>query len=325
MKPSVILYKILPDDLLARLEQHFTVTQFNRLTAENRPAFLQALEHAEGLIGSGGQIDKAVLDLAPKLRAVSTISVGYDNFDVNAMTERGIVMMHTPTVLTETVADTVMALILSTARRVVEVANWAKSGQWKGSVGSDLFGLDVHHKTIGILGMGRIGLALAQRANLGFNMPVLYNDRQANPTVESRFNARFCDLDTLLSESDFLCISLPLTPQTHHLIGKDQLKKMKPNAILINTGRGPVIDEAALIEALKAGTIHGAGLDVYEKEPLAADSELFRLPNVVALPHIGSATHETRYNMSACAVDNLITALTGTVEVNCVNAQVLAK
>ncbi|GKX52412.1 glyoxylate/hydroxypyruvate reductase GhrB [Budvicia aquatica] len=325
MKPSVILYKILPDDLLARLEQHFTVTQFNRLTAENRPAFLQALEHAEGLIGSGGQIDKAVLDLAPKLRAVSTISVGYDNFDVNAMTERGIVMMHTPTVLTETVADTVMALILSTARRVVEVANWAKSGQWKGSVGSDLFGLDVHHKTIGILGMGRIGLALAQRANLGFNMPVLYNDRQANPAVESRFNARFCDLDTLLSESDFLCISLPLTPQTHHLIGKDQLKKMKPNAILINTGRGPVIDEAALIEALKAGTIHGAGLDVYEKEPLAADSELFRLPNVVALPHIGSATHETRYNMSACAVDNLITALTGTVEVNCVNAQVLAK
>lgn len=325
MKPSVILYKILPDDLLARLEQHFTVTQFNRLTAENRPAFLQTLEHAEGLIGSGGQIDKAVLDLAPKLRAVSTISVGYDNFDVNAMTERGIVMMHTPTVLTETVADTVMALILSTARRVVEVANWAKSGQWKGSVGSDLFGLDVHHKTIGILGMGRIGLALAQRANLGFNMPVLYNDRQANPAVESRFNARFCDLDTLLSESDFLCISLPLTPQTHHLIGKDQLKKMKPNAILINTGRGPVIDEAALIEALKAGTIHGAGLDVYEKEPLAADSELFRLPNVVALPHIGSATHETRYNMSACAVDNLITALTGTVEVNCVNAQVLAK
>ncbi len=325
MKPSVILYKILPDDLLARLEQHFTVTQFNRLTAENRPAFLQALEHAEGLIGSGGQIDKAVLDLAPKLRAVSTISVGYDNFDVNAMTERGIVMMHTPTVLTETVADTVMALILSTARRVVEVANWAKSGQWKGSVGSDLFGLDVHHKTIGILGMGRIGLALAQRANLGFNMPVLYNDRQANPAVESRFNARFCDLDTLLSESDFLCISLPLTPQTQHLIGKDQLKKMKPNAILINTGRGPVIDEAALIEALKAGTIHGAGLDVYEKEPLAPDSELFRLPNVVALPHIGSATHETRYNMSACAVDNLITALTGTVEVNCVNAQVLAK
>lgn len=325
MKPSVILYKILPDDLLARLEQHFTVTQFNRLTAENRPAFLQALEHAEGLIGSGGQINKAVLYLAPKLRAVSTISVGYDNFDVNAMTERGIVMMHTPTVLTETVADTVMALILSTARRVVEVANWAKSGQWKGSVGSDLFGLDVHHKTIGILGMGRIGLALAQRANLGFNMPVLYNDRQANPAVESRFNARFCDLDTLLSESDFLCISLPLTPQTHHLIGKDQLKKMKPNAILINTGRGPVIDEAALIEALKAGTIHGAGLDVYEKEPLAPDSELFRLPNVVALPHIGSATHETRYNMSACAVDNLITALTGTVEVNCVNAQVLAK
>lgn len=325
MKPPVILYKILPDELLARLEQHFTVTQFNRLTTENRPAFLQELEHAEGLIGSGGQIDKTILNQAPKLRAVSTISVGYDNFDVNAMTERGIIMMHTPTVLTETVADTVMALILSTARRVVEVANWAKSGQWAGSVGSDLFGLDVHHKTIGILGMGRIGLALAQRANLGFNMSVLYNDRQPNPTVESRFKARFCDLDTLLSQSDFVCISLPLTAQTHHLIGKNQLERMKPNAILINTGRGPVVDESALIEALKDGKIHGAGLDVYEKEPLAADSELFRLPNVVALPHIGSATHETRYNMSACAVDNLIAALTGKVEVNCVNPQVLVK
>ncbi|QBH95023.1 glyoxylate/hydroxypyruvate reductase GhrB [Limnobaculum zhutongyuii] len=323
MKPSIILYKILPDDLLARLEQHFTVLPFNRLTSENRQDFLLALKQAQGLIGSGGQIDKSVLDCAPALKAVSTISVGYDNFDVQTMTERGIIMMHTPTVLTETVADTVMALILSTARRVVEVAEWAKSGQWKGSVGSELFGLDVHHKTIGILGMGRIGLALAQRAHGGFNMPVIYNDRQPNPEANSRFNARFCDLDTLLAESDFVCVSLPLTEQTHHLISDEQLAKMKPSAILINTGRGPVVDEAALIKALKQKRIYGAGLDVFEKEPLSADSELFRLPNVVALPHIGSATHETRYNMAACAVDNLITALTGKVTVNCVNPQVI--
>ncbi|WP_140920499.1 glyoxylate/hydroxypyruvate reductase GhrB [Limnobaculum xujianqingii] len=323
MTPSIVLYKILPDDLLARLEQHFTVLQFNRLTNENRQDFLQALGQAQGLIGSGGQINKSVLDCAPELKAVSTISVGYDNFDVQTMTERGIIMMHTPTVLTETVADTVMALILSTARRVPEVAEWARSGQWKGSVGSDLFGLDVHHKTIGILGMGRIGLALAQRAHGGFNMPVLYNDRQPSPEANSRFNARFCDLDTLLAESDFVCVSLPLTEQTHHLISDEQLAKMKPSAILINTGRGPVVDEAALINALKQKRIYGAGLDVFEKEPLSADSELFRLPNVVALPHIGSATHETRYNMAACAVDNLITALTGKVTVNCVNPQVI--
>jgi gluconate 2-dehydrogenase len=173
--------------------------------------------------------------------------------------------------------------------------------------------------------MGRIGLALAQRAHFGFGMPVLYNARRTHEEAEQRFNARRCDLDTLLAESDFVCITLPLTEQTFHMIGRDQLAKMKKSGILINAGRGPVVDEQALIEALQNGVIHAAGLDVFEKEPLPANSPLLSMPNVVALPHIGSATHETRYGMAACAVDNLIAALTGTVKENCVNPQLLRK
>ena len=168
-------------------------------------------------------------------------------------------------------------------------------------------------------------LALAQRAHFGFGMPVLYNARRTHEEAEQRFNARRCDLDTLLAESDFVCITLPLTEQTFHLIGRDQLAKMKKSGILINAGRGPVVDEQALIEALQNGVIHAAGLNVFEKEPLPADSPLLSMPNVVALPHIGSATHETRYGMAACAVDNLIAALTGTVKENCVNPQLLRK
>ncbi|MCL2899228.1 glyoxylate/hydroxypyruvate reductase GhrB [Brenneria tiliae] len=319
MKPSVILYRKIPDDLRTRLDQHFAVTELDDFPPEHHPALAQA----EGIIGSGGKVDKAFLQQAPRLRAASTISVGYDNFDVDALNEQGVILMHTPTVLTETVADTVLALMLASARRVVEVAERVKAGEWRESIGSDWFGSDVHHKTIGILGMGRIGLAVAQRAHFGFSMPVLYNARRHHPQAETRFNARYCDLDTLLAEADFLCITLPLTAETHHLIGREQLAKMKPGAILINIGRGAVVDETALIEALANGTLHAAGLDVFTKEPLPVDSPLLKLPNVVALPHIGSATHETRYNMAACAVDNLIAALSGEVKENCVNPQVL--
>lgn len=323
MKPSIVLYKKLPAALRERLEHHFTVHAFNGLNPDNADEFKQALQQAEGIIGSGGKVDEAFLQQAPKLRAASTVSVGYDNFDVDALNARNIVLMHTPTVLTETVADTIMSLVLATARRVVEVAERVKAGEWQGSIGPDWFGVDVHHKTLGVLGMGRIGLALAQRAHFGFGMPILYNARRPHQEAEQRFGARHCDLDTLLAESDFVCITLPLTEQTFHLIGRDQLAKMKQSGILINAGRGPVVDEQALIEALQNGTIHAAGLDVFEKEPLPVSSPLLKMPNVVALPHIGSATHETRYGMAECAVDNLIAALTGTVTENCVNPQVL--
>ncbi|MEO3991495.1 glyoxylate/hydroxypyruvate reductase GhrB [Pseudocitrobacter cyperus] len=325
MKPSIILYKALPDDLLHRLEAHFTVTQVPNLRPETVQQHADLFANAVGLLGSSEAVNEALLEKMPKLRAASTVSVGYDNFDVDALNARKILLMHTPTVLTETVADTVMALVLSTARRVVEVADRVKAGEWKKSIGPDWFGTDVHHKTLGIVGMGRIGMALAQRAHCGFGMPILYNARRPHPQAEERFSARYCDLDTLLQESDFVCLILPLTDETHHLFGKAQFAKMKSSAIFINAGRGPVVDEKALIAALQEGEIHAAGLDVFEQEPLPADSPLLTLPNVVALPHIGSATHETRFNMAACAVDNLIDALQGKVDKNCVNPQVAGK
>jgi len=321
MKPSVILYKALPDALQQRLENHFTVTRVNNLSPETVQQHADAFAGAVGLLGSSEKVDAALLEKMPKLRATSTISVGYDNFDVDALNARNVLLMHTPTVLTETVADTLMALVLSSARRVVEVAERVKAGEWTKSIGPDWFGTDVHGKTLGIVGMGRIGLALAQRAHFGFNMPILYNARRQHKEAEERFNARYCELDTLLQEADFVCLILPLTDETHHLMGKAQFEKMKRSAIFINAGRGPVVDEQALIAALKNGEIHAAGLDVFEQEPLPASSELLKLPNVVALPHIGSATHETRYNMAACAVDNLIDALQGKVDKNCVNPQ----
>lgn len=322
MKPSVILYKKLPDDLEQRLDALFTVTRVPNLSEETVQQHAAEFAQAAGLLGAGGKVDAALLDKMPALRVASTVSVGYDNFDVDALTARKVVLMHTPTVLTETVADTLMALVLSTARRVVEVAERVKAGEWQKSIGPDWYGTDVHHKTIGIVGMGRIGMALAQRAHAGFGMPVLYNARRHHTEAEERFGARYCELDTLLEEADFVCLILPLTDETRHLFGAEQFKKMKSSAIFINAGRGPVVDEEALIEALKSGEIHAAGLDVFEQEPLPRTSELLTLPNVVALPHIGSATHETRYNMAADAVNNLINALDGKVEKNCVNPQV---
>lgn len=321
MKPSIILYKALPDDLMQRLESHFTVTRVPDLKPETVQQHADAFANAQGLLGSSQNVHVPLLEKMPQLRAASTISVGYDNFDVDALNARNILLMHTPTVLTETVADTIMALVLSSARRVVEVAERVKVGEWTSSIGADWFGIDVHHKTMGIVGMGRIGLALAQRAHFGFGMPILYNARRHHAEAEERFQARYCELETLLKESDFVCLVLPLTEETHHLIGQKQFELMKKSAIFINAGRGQVVDEASLIAALQNGEIHAAGLDVFEKEPLPIDSPLLSLPNVVALPHIGSATHETRYNMSACAVDNLIDALNGKVEKNCVNPQ----
>jgi gluconate 2-dehydrogenase len=251
--------------------------------------------------------------------------VGFDQFDVADLTRRGIVLAHTPDVLTESTADTVFALILASARRVVELAAWVKAGQWRDSIGPAQFGVDVQGKTLGIVGMGRIGGAVARRAALGFNMRVQYTNRRPNPQAEAAYGARRVELAELLATSDFVCLQVPLTPETKHMIGAAELKAMKKSAILINASRGPTVDEPALIEALQNGTIHGAGLDVFDTEPLPADSPLLKLANVVALPHIGSATHETRHAMARNAAENLVAALDGTLTANVVNREVLAK
>ncbi|MDR3433311.1 MAG: glyoxylate/hydroxypyruvate reductase GhrB [Rouxiella aceris] len=325
MKPSIVLYKPLSADLHQRLEQHYSVVEFDGINADNRDRVFAALQQAEGLLGSGGPINKELLDHAPRLRGVSTASAGYDSFDVAELTRRGIPLLNAPAALTDTVADLVLGLMLATARRIEDLSTRVKAGEWQSNATADWFGIDVHHKTLGIVGMGRIGMAVAQRAHFGFDMPILYNARSQHKDAETRFAARHCDLDTLLQESDFVCVILPLSDQTFHLIGKEQFAKMKSTGILISAGRGPVIDEQALITALQNGEIYGAGLDVYEKEPLAKDSALLSLPNVVTLPHVGSATAQTRYDMDAAAVENLIAALSGDIKDFCVNPQVLKK
>ncbi|MBQ0214191.1 glyoxylate/hydroxypyruvate reductase GhrB [Proteus vulgaris] len=318
MKPIVLLYQNLPETLYKKLSNFADIKQFNTLSLDSND-FRSALANASGLLGAGGNIDKNFIDHAPHLKTVSTVSVGYDNVDVNALTKRNIKLMHTPTVLTDTVADTMMALVLAVSRRIPELADNVKQGLWVKGITPDWYGTDVHHKTMGILGMGRIGKALAQRAHFGFNMNILYHSRTEYTDANDRFDAKYCDLDTLLQQSDFVCITLPLTPETHHLISQNQFSMMKPDAYLINAGRGAVVDEKALINALEQKEIAGAGLDVFETEPLSLSSPLLSMKNVVAVPHIGSATKETRYAMAECAVDNLIAALSDNVKENCVN------
>ncbi len=325
MKPNVVLYKKIPADQLARLRQAFNLTEFDSITPDNHRAVLAALAQADGLIGASHPIGAQLLDAAPQLRAISTISVGYDQFSVPDLTRRGIVLMHTPGVLTETTADTIFTLILTSARRAIELAEWVKQGKWRRSIGEEYYGTDVNGKTIGILGMGRIGYAVAKRAFLGFGMPVIYYNDVANPQAETLLNARRRSLDQVLAEADFVCVVLPLLPETEKLIDYAQLAKMKSSAILINGSRGKIVNETDLIRALQEGVIRAAGLDVFEQEPLPVNSPLLTLPNVVALPHIGSATHETRHAMVVCAVDNLIAALAGDVTTNCVNPTALAR
>ncbi|HCM63578.1 MAG TPA: glyoxylate/hydroxypyruvate reductase GhrB [Morganella sp. (in: Bacteria)] len=323
MKPSVVVYRDIPDDLLSRLSAVCDVHRVPEIDPYIDPSVKPLLAQADAILGSGGKIDTRFLTMAPKLRVASTITVGYDNFDVAALSEHNVVLMHTPDVLTETVADATMALVLATARRMIISSERVKRGEWTQSITPDWYGCDVHHKTMGIVGMGRIGDALARRAHCGFGMNILYHARSRHEKTENAYQAQYRSLDALLSESDFVCITLPLTKETHHLFGREQFEKMKRSAILVNIGRGAVIDETALAQALADKTILAAGLDVFEQEPLSSDSPLLSLPNVVLMPHIGSATHETRYAMAACAVDNVIRALNRDVSQNCVNPQVL--
>ncbi len=253
------------------------------------------------------------------VRVVSNVAVGFDNVDLEAATRHGILVTNTPDVLTDTTADLAFALLLATARRIVEGHQFVHSGQWRRWTIDLLAGHDVHHKTLGIFGMGRIGQAVARRGR-GFSMRILYHDASRAPeAVERELGLEFVDRERLLAESDFVSLHVPLTEATRHLIGAPELASMKPAAILVNTSRGPVVDEAALVEALAAGRIGGAGLDVFEREP-QVDPKLLKLRNVVLEPHIGSASIDTRRKMSLLAAENCAAALDGRRPPNLVNA-----
>ena len=319
MKKRIVAYKRLSDELMARLHAQAEVTLVEAPAADGLARLRAALPGAHGLLGASLRLDRALLDLAPQLEVISSVSVGVDNYDIAALDQRGVLLTNTPDVLTETTADTGFALILACARRVVELDGWIRGGHWRAGIGPAQFGCDVQGKTLGIVGMGRIGEALARRAHAGFGMRVLYHTRSPRPEVEARFGAGYRSLDALLAESDFVCLCLPLTGATQNLIGARELALMKPSAILVNISRGRVLDEAALLQALAARRIRGAGLDVFVQEPLAVDSPLLQLDNLVVTPHIGSATLETREAMARCAVDNLLAALAGERPANLVN------
>ena len=322
MKKRLIVQGQLSDAQLATLEHLFEVTQLSKAMSLDAPDNRHYLAEAHGIIGSGLAITPELLDAAPKLEVISTISVGYDNIPVDELTRRGIMLCNTPDVLTETTADTGFTLIMATARRVVELAEWVKAGQWQASIGPSLYGSDVHGKTLGMVGFGRIGQAVAKRGALGFGMKVLYSNASPKPAIEQQLGATRRELDELLAESDFVCVTVPLTADTERLIGDQQFALMKRSAIFINIARGKVVDESALINALENGVIKAAGLDVFEQEPLSASSPLPHMLNVVALPHIGSATHETREAMTQRAVDNTRLALQGKPPISLVNKEV---
>ncbi|MGE7879366.1 2-hydroxyacid dehydrogenase [Peribacillus muralis] len=311
MKPRVIIYKKVDQEVLDYIQNTCEVVYFEKLDSQNYPEFLQELKKAQGILGSGLTVDKRLLDQAPELKIVCNASVGYDNLDVTELSNRGIMATNTPDVLNETVADTIMGLMLSTARRMPELDQLVKSGQWSSSMGEKMFGLDVHHKVLGIIGLGGIGTAVAKRARFGFDMNILYHNRSRNEEAEQKYEATYCSMEELLQQSDFVCLMTPLTPQTEMMMGEKEFSLMKKSAIFINGSRGKTVDENALVTALKTGDIHAAGLDVFVQEPVTDDNPLLLMKNVVTLPHIGSATSETRLKMAMLAATNLVAGVQG--------------
>ncbi|MFS0780217.1 2-hydroxyacid dehydrogenase [Bacillus sp. 1P06AnD] len=311
MKQKVIVYKRVPQEVLDLFSNHYEIIYFERLDESNEEEFRQQLKDADALLGADLKVDGDLLGHAPKLKVVSNISVGYDNLNLTEMTKRGVMATNTPDVLNNTTADTIFGLLLMAGRRFTELDQYVKTGQWTGPIEEELFGLDVHHKVLGIIGMGGIGSAIAKRAHMGFDMDILYHNRSHNDEAERLYDATYCELDELLEKSDYVCLMTPLTPQTENMIGAREFKLMKPSAVFVNGSRGKTIDEQALIEALDKKEIAGAGLDVFQQEPVDSGNPLLSMKNVVTLPHIGSATAETRTAMGKMAAESVIAALEG--------------
>jgi gluconate 2-dehydrogenase len=320
-KPRVLITREVFDETLDYLRRHCEVLD-NQDDAPYAPeALAAALAGCDGLICSlTDRVDAALLAAAPQLKAVANIAVGYNNIDVPACTARGVMATNTPGVLDDSTADLAWTLMLGAARRITEVERRVRAGEWTGWRLKQWLGVDVHHATLGIIGMGRIGQAIARRA-AGFDMRVIYHNRKPiAPELERRTGAAYVSFDELLAQSDFIVLQVPYSPATHHLIGAAQLAKMKPTAILVNSTRGGVVDDVALIAALKNGTIRAAGLDVYENEP-KLNPGFLALDNVVLAPHVGSSTEATRKAMAMLAAKNLVAALQGEVPPNLLNPE----
>jgi gluconate 2-dehydrogenase len=311
MQTAVLVTRATFPDIADRLREHFDVTDNPADTVWSPPELIARLQGKQGVMSTGSErIDANLLDACPQLKAVCNVGVGYNNVDVAACTTRGVLVTNTPDVLTETTADLGIALMMATARRLAESERFLRRGEWiKTGIYDQFVGGDVHGATLAILGMGRIGRAIARRGALGFGMRVIYHNRsQLSSALEAESRARWVDKETLLKEADHLVLVLPYSSASHHAIGAADLAQMKPTATLTNIARGGIVDDAALAAALRAGTIAAAGLDVYENEP-KLNPALLELSNIVLTPHIGSASVHTRRAMAALTVDNLIAAL----------------
>lgn len=310
MKPKVLVTREVFNEVLDYLSQYFEVTSNQSDSVMDPEALAMKLSDKQGaMITLTDRIDTPLLARCPNLKAVCNIAVGYNNINLEACTKAGVMATNTPGVLDDTTGDFTWALILATARRLTEAETYLRKGQWDGWKLKQFLGLDVHHATLGIFGLGRIGQVVARRA-IGFEINVIYHDvRRAALEIEQACRATFVSKDELLAQADIMTIHVPYSSETHHLIGKAELKQMKPTAILINASRGGVVDDSALIEALRSGTIAAAGLDVFENEP-KLNPGFLELKNVVLAPHIASSSRATRHRMAMLAAQNLVAALT---------------
>ncbi|MBJ8445872.1 D-glycerate dehydrogenase [Acinetobacter bereziniae] len=310
MKQKVVVFSQIDSEILSRLNHQFKVVVLDPKQGDINQQIRTEVVDADAMIGAGRLLNETNLATAQQLKIISSVSVGYDNYDLAYLNQKKIWLANTPHVLTETTADLAFTLLMSAARKVPSLDQWTKQGEWKRTISPAQFGQDIFGKTLGIIGLGHIGAAIARRGFYGFNMNILYHNRREKIEVAQQFNAQYKSLEDLLEQSDFVVTAVDLNQQSQALIGAAELKLMQKHAIFINISRGSVVDEQALIDALTNQQIFAAGLDVYQKEPLA-ESPLFQLENVVTLPHIGSATAETRKKMAELAYQNLIDALAG--------------
>ena len=310
MRKKVVIFSQIFPEFEEKLKQQFDVVKINPKLGDVQNQIRAAVSDAHGMIGAGRYLGKEQLETAQHLEIISSVSVGYDNYDVAYLKSRDICLAHTPHVLTETTADTAFALLMSAARRVPQLDKWTRQGQWQRTVSPAEFGMDIHGKTLGIIGLGHIGAAIARRGFYGFNMNIVYHGRREKIEVAQSLKAEYLALDELLKRSDFVVVAVDLNDSTKNLIGAEQLALMQAHAVLINISRGAVLDENALYQALQKKQIFSAGLDVFQQEPLQA-SPLFELDNVVLTPHIGSATQATRHAMNQLAYENLVLKLNG--------------
>jgi len=325
MKPAVLVARAVFPQVLAQLAEHFEVTSNPLDVAWTQPELIRQLQGRQGVLTTGSErIDAALLAACPELKICANMAVGFNNFDLGAMTAAGVLGTNTPDVLTETTADFGFALLLATARRITEAEQFLRAGRWHRWRYDLLAGVDVHGRTLGILGLGRIGQGIAKRAAHGFGMPVIYHNRHPlDAATEAACGARWVSKTALLQQCDHLMLVLPYSAEVHHCIGAAELAQMKPTATLVNIARGGIVDDAALASALRQGTIAAAGLDVFEGEP-AVHPDLLTLPNVVLTPHIASATLPTRLAMAELAAANLLGFLLHGKPVTPLNPDVLS-